>query len=735
MIEGNDGGACVSFDGGRSWSTLLNQPTAQFYHVTTDQQVPYNVYGPQQDNWAMRLPSVGFEGAISWKDYVEPGGGESGYLAISRKPPHLVFGGGIGTGLGHGRLIAWNPETGQKRDVTVWPEVLGMGAGAESLKYRFQWTFPVEFSPHADDTLYICSNFVHRSTDDGTTWETISPDLTRNDPSKIGSSGGPITADNSGAEIYCTIFAFRESPHERGVFWAGSDDGLIHISRDAGRSWQNVTPPELPESAMISIIEPSPQDPATAYVAATSYKSDDLRPMLYRTSDYGATWTPITSGIPADEFTRVIRADPERPGLLYCGTERGINVSFNDGVDWQRLETNLPITPIWDLVVKDTDLIAATHGRAFWILDDITPLRQLQPDVALAAAHLFKPRDTLRFRVYDRGEGKSKTHLNYKMIGPVTVAYQQVETTSGAKVEQFVDAGRNPPDGVVIHYWLRDAVKPESVQLSILDAAGNEIRTFSGKRDRALTDSDAPSEGEIQQVTGEEEVSEEEASAGPWPTTDPGMNRFVWDGRYAQPVKLESKSRSKREEALSAGTGPRAIPGNYQVRLTVANQVLTEKFVLLADPRLPVTAQDLQAQFDLKLAIRERSSETHIAINQIRRVREQVDEWVKRAGDRSAIKTVGQSLKDDLRAVEAELINLDFEKPRPGLNRIKEKWDALSSMIDESDDAPTAGAQAFYAELKTQLDAERRKLKRVLDGPVKAFGELVQKEGVPPIAT
>ena len=252
MIEGNDGGACVTFNGGRSWSSLLTQPTAQFYHVTTDDKVPYHVYGPQQDNWAMRLPSISFEGAISWKDYVEPGGGESGYIAISRKPPHLVFGGGIGTGLGHGRLIAWNPETGQKRNVTVWPEVFGMGAGAESLKYRFQWTFPVEMSPHDDDTLYICSNVVHRSTDNGTSWETISPDLTRNDPTRLESSGGPITADNSGAEIYCTIFAFRESPHERGVFWAGSDDGLVHISRDGGQNWQNVTPSDLPEWAMIN---------------------------------------------------------------------------------------------------------------------------------------------------------------------------------------------------------------------------------------------------------------------------------------------------------------------------------------------------------------------------------------------------------------------------------------------------------------------------------------------------
>jgi photosystem II stability/assembly factor-like uncharacterized protein len=735
MIEGNDGGACITFDGARSWSTLLNQPTAQFYHVLTDDKTPYNVYGPQQDNWAMRVPSVGFEGAISWKDHVEPGGGESGYIGISKKPPYLVFGGGIGTGLGHGRLIAWNPETGQKRNVTVWPEVLGMGAGADSLKYRFQWTFPVEFSPHEENTLYICSNMVHRSTDDGTSWETISPDLTRNDPARLGPSGGPITADNSGAEIYCTIFAFRESPHERGVFWAGSDDGLIHISRDGGKSWHNVTPPDLPEWAMISIIEPSPHDAATAYVAATCYKSDDTHPYLYRTADYGATWTRITGGIAEDEFTRVIRADPARLGLLYCGTERGLLISFDDGVSWQRFQTNFPVVPVWDLVVKGTDLVAASHGRAFWILDDVTPLHQLQPNIALEPAHLFKPRDTTRLRLYGRTEAKSKNHLNYKMTGPVTVAYLSGEAASGAKQERFVDAGQNPPDGVVIHYWLRD--RSDAVKVSILDPQGQEARSYAAKRD-TTAEPTGPSEGEVQQVSGEEEVVTEEPSEAPdapWAPGEAGMNRLVWDFRYDKPIKLDKKSRSSREEALEGGTGPRAVPGTYQVRLTVGdNVVASQSFQVLADPRLPVTAEALKAQFDLKLVIRDRISETHTAINQIRRIRSQVEEWDTRSADRTSVKDAARSLKDQLKAIEGELINLDFEKPRPGPNRIKEKWDALSSMIDESDDKPTRGAQEFYEVLHTQLTDQQGKLEELVTGPVKAFAELIRSQGVPAIA-
>jgi photosystem II stability/assembly factor-like uncharacterized protein len=735
MIEGNDGGATITFDGGRSWSSLLNQPTAQFYHVTTDNRVPYGVYGSQQDNWAMRVPSISFEGAISWRDYVEPGGGESGYIAIGKKPPHMVFGGGIGTGAGHGRLIAWNPETGQKRNVTVWPEVFGMGGGADLMKYRFQWTFPVETSAHDDSTLYICSNYVHRSTDNGTSWETISPDLTRNDASKIGSSGGPITADNSGAEIYCTIFAFRESPHEAGVFWAGSDDGLMHISRDSGKSWQNITPPDLPEWTMINIIEPSPHDAATAYVAATCYKLDDVRPYLYRTNDYGATWTRITNGIAEDEFTRVIREDPNRRGLLYCGTERGILVSFDDGVAWQRLETNLPITPIWDLVVKDTDLVAATHGRAFWILDDVTPLHQLQADVVVKPAHLLKPRDTVRFRLYGRAQGKSKTHTNYKMTGPVTVAFRRLETPSGTVQEQFLDAGRNPPDGVIIHYWLREP--SESLRLTILDADGTEVRSFGAKREKktAASETTEGSEAEVQQVTGAEEVAddEEQDERGPWAPNAAGMNRFVWDYRYEKPVKIESGSRGSREEALENVGGPRAAPGRYSVRLTVGDQVLTEEFRLLPDPRLPASESDLRAQFELKMKIRDRTSEANTAVNQLRGMRQQVEAWEKRAGNPDTVKNAARALKDQLRSVEAELINVDFEKPRPGPNRIKEKLDSLSSMIDESDDAPTRGAFEVYDMLSGQLETQLGRLRDLVAGPVAEFNTLVRSEGLPAV--
>ncbi|HEU5330946.1 MAG TPA: glycosyl hydrolase, partial [Thermomicrobiales bacterium] len=706
MIEGHDGGACVTFDGGRSWSSVLNQPTAQFYHVTTDDRVPYGVYGSQQDNWAMRLPSIGFEGAISWKDYVEPGGGESGYIAVSPKPPHKVFGGGIGTGPGHGRLIAWNPETGQKRNVTVWPEVHGFGAGTDQHKYRFQWTFPVEFSPHNPDVLYVTSNHVHRSTDEGHSWTVISPDLTRNDKEKQVSNGGPITADNSGAEIYCTIFAFRESPHEAGVFWAGSDDGLIHLSRDNGQTWENVTPRDLPEWALISIIEPSPHDAATAYVAATRYKQDDLHPYLYKTTDYGQTWTPIVHGIPDDDFTRTIRADPERKGLLFAGTETGIYVSFDDGAAWERLQGNLPVVPIYDLVVKGSDLVVATHGRSFWILDDISLLRQVRDGAASGPVHLFTPRPTTRFKIYGRGNAKpGSARVNYKMTGPVTVGYRLVDNAQGNNTEQFLDAGANPPDGAIIHYAF--ATAPEgAVTLEILDKGGNVVRRFTS------TSEDAPRV-----------------------PVAVGANRFIWDLRYERAAKLEDQTKKDpRSQAGEDNSGPRAVPGEYQVRLTANGASQTVPLTILQDPRLPITVADLQAQFDLKLKVRDTLSAVHDTVNQLRRLRGQVESWAGRAGDEHAdVKQQADSLKEKLTAIESALIITEPDKPQPGPAKLKEKLATLSAMIEEADDRPTAAAEEVYADLAQRVAAEQERLRQLVSDDVARFNDAVRAAALPAV--
>ena len=707
-IHSDDGGAYITYDDGRHWSTILNQPTAQFYHIITDDQVPYYVYGSQQDNWAMRLPSIDFDGAISWKDYVQPGGGESGYIAISRKEPYTVFGGGIGTGPGHGRLIAWNPQTRQTRNVTVWPEVWGSGVGAETLKYRFQWTFPVEMSSFEDNTLYICSNHVHRSKDEGASWEVISPDLTRNDPEKLRSSGGVITADNSGAEIYCTIFAFRESPHEAGVFWAGSDDGLVHISRDGAQSWQNVTPADLPEWSLISIIEPSPHDPPTAYLAATRYKQDDLRPLLFKTNDYGATWHRITDGLPEHEFTRVIREDPNRRGLLYAGTETGVFVSFDDGAHWQPLYSNLPVTPIHDLVIKNTDLVAATHGRSFWILDDLTPLYQMSAETADNAATLFAPRPTVRFRRYENAPGDApQGYADYKRTGPVTVVYDHQATDTGVDAENLLDAGKNPPNGVIVHYYLKE--KPEkAITLRFLTADGAQLRSYSSE--------------------GEEK---------PRVPVKPGANRFVWDLRCEPPAKLEGEKQMGPYGPVDTGAAaPRALPGQYQVELVVGDQTYVQLFTIEMDPRLLVSEEALAEQFALRSNIRDRMSEIHQTLNHLRKVRKQVEGWEERAkGTESEAQLTerAKALKDRLMAVESELINVNADKPQPGPNRLQEKLLTLSAMIDESDDAPTQGAREVYAQLAEQTQQQRTAFQHVLDEDVAAFNGLVAELKLPAV--
>ncbi len=474
MICGHDGGACVTFNGAESWSSIYNQPTGEFYHVITDNQVPYRVYGSQQDNTTITLPSRSALGAITIADYYEVGGCESGYIAVRPDDPTIVY-----AGCYQGYMTRYDHRTKQTRDISVWPEASG-GWPAQDLKYRFQWTFPIVLSPHDPTVLFATGNHVFRSTNEGASWEEISPDLTRNEKSRIGPSGGPITKDLVGTEYYGTIFAFAESPHQQGLFWAGSDDGLLHISHDGGQNWQKITPGALPEWALVSIIEPSPHDPASAYLAATCYKQDDFQPYLYKTNDYGKTWTKITTGIPDNGFTRVIREDPDRRGLLYAGTETGLYVSFDDGAHWQSLRLNMPAVPIHDFVIKDDDLVVATHGRSFWILDDISPLRQVSDEACEASVHLFQPRPTTRFLTAFSYSMPPTPGKNFAFLGPFQVTYRQQEIATGEKVKKYLDAGQNLPDGAIIHYYLKEQPQGE-VTLTFLTASGQVIRTFSSE--------------------------------------------------------------------------------------------------------------------------------------------------------------------------------------------------------------------------------------------------------------
>ncbi len=444
MIIGDDGGAQVSYDGGETWSTYHNQPTSQFYRVTTDNHFPYRIYAAQQDNSTIRISHRSDGGSIGENDWERTAGGESAHIAVDPKDNDVVYGGSYG-----GFLTRINHKTGTVRAINVWPDN-PMGYGAEGMKYRFQWNFPIIFSKHNPNKLYTFSQHVHVTENEGQSWKIISPDLTRNDPEKLKSSGGPITQDNTGVEYYCTIFAANESPLQEGLIWVGSDDGLVHVTRNGGQSWDNVTPKGAPKWLMINSIEPSPFDAGTCYVAGTLYKTGDFAPYLYKTTDYGQTWTKITNGIDGEHFTRALRADPKRKGLLYAGTETGMYVSFNDGQRWEKFQLNLPIVPITDLAIKDNNLVVATQGRSLWIIDDLTVLHQLAGGMKNQEAVLFKPKKT--YRTKGSGGRKSKT------------------------------AGTNHPNGVVTHFYLKDYdKKKDTVSLTYFDSKGDTIKSFSNK--------------------------------------------------------------------------------------------------------------------------------------------------------------------------------------------------------------------------------------------------------------
>lgn len=686
MINSNDGGANVSFNGGRSW-TEQDQPTAQFYRVALDNDFPYNIYGAQQDNSTVRIPSRTTDSSIDRTHWYSVGGGESGWIAPHPKNSMVVFAGSYG-----GLVTRHDRRSGQLRNVTVWPDN-PMGAGAEAMKYRFQWNFPIVFSPHEPYPLYAAGSVLFRSTNDGQSWEAISPDLTRNDKSKQGSSGGPITKDNTSVEYYCTIFTVMESPVQRGVLWAGTDDGLVQVTRDSGKKWENVTPKDMPEWIQINSLDASPHDAARAYVAATMYKSDDFRPYLYKTTDFGKSWKKITGGIPDGAFARVIREDPNRPGMLYAGTETGIYYSSDDGEHWESLQLNLPVVPITDLAVhkREGDLVAATQGRSFWILDDLTILHQMTSAIAKSDVHLYKPEDA------------------YRMPG-------------GGFSRQSAAAGQNPPAGAVLHYYLREKPTGE-VKLEILDTAGRLVRSFSS----------APADRQAPGTSDEEGLS----FRGGGPTRLPsegGLNRFVWDLRYTEPTRFPGMI------LWAADTrGPRVVPGTYQPRLSVGGKVLTQSFEVKKDPRIDTSPADFQRQLELLLRIREKISETHEAILQIRDIRRQVEETTKRIQDQAAARSVldaAKSLTQKITAVEEELYQTKNQSSQDPLNypiRLNNKLAALAGVVGSADAAPTDQSYAVYEELAGKINAHLQMLRQVLSADLVSFNKLVRDQNIPAV--
>ena len=730
MIEGNDGGANISFNGARSWSSIYNQPTAQFYHVATDTRFPYRLYGTQQDNSAITVPSRTSKPAIPLVDCYVCGHAESGHIQVRPDNPNIVYSGAVGSSPGGGgALLCYDHASDQTRIITAWPEFYG-GWAPKDLKYRFQWTFPILISPHDPNILYTTGNRVFRSFDEGTSWEVISPDLTRDDPSKQEASGGPLTKDTTGAEHYCTIFAFAESLKERGVLWAGSDDGLVHCSRDNGATWQNVTPPDLPEWATISMIEPSPHDAATVYLAAYRYKLDDTHPYLFKTNDYGKSWQSFTTGIRADDFARVIREDPAVRGLLYCGTETGLSISYDDGASWQPFQLNLPVVPVYDLAIKEGDLIAATHGRAFWILDDLTPVRE-RAAIGQVPAHLFRPRPTYRVRVAGGPGRPIAGAVNYSG-GMGGMSYYEVKRPNGETARVFLEAGQNPPDGVSVSYYLKDKPAGE-ISLSFLDDTGTTIRSFTSK----------PVEGG-QEPAEEEPVPIEEGEAGAEiaasVSTDQrvpaeaGVNRFVWNMRYPDAHKVPGDIPTERSLA-----GPLAPPGAYQVRLTVDGKDLTEPFEIRKDPRVRATREDLDAQFELLLQIRDKLSQTNDAVNTLRSIRRQVDEWVRRGEGRPnqrALVEAAKRIDGRIAEIEEELVQKRARGESDRLNypgRLNAKLVHLTAVVASADAIPTRQSYEVFKDLSGRIDAQLSQLGQVIETDLAAFADQIRESGMPVI--
>jgi photosystem II stability/assembly factor-like uncharacterized protein len=718
LINGNDGGATVSIDSGDTWTSEYNQPTAQFYHVTTDNRFPYYIYGAQQDNSTVAIASASAEGAIDRPDWYDVGGGESGYIAPDPGDPEIVYAGSYG-----GDISRYDHRTGERQAINPWP-VNPIGWAAGDVKHRFQWTEPIAFSPHDPKTMYFAGEVLFKTTDEGMNWTIISPDLTRNDKSKQASSGGPITKDNTGVEVYDTIFSVVESPVQKDLIWAGTDDGLVQLTRDGGQHWENVTPKAMPDWGTVSMIEASSREAGTAYLAVERHKSDDFAPYVFKTTDFGKNWTKLVAGFPANDYVHAVRTNPRRPNLLFAGTEQGVYISFDDGAHWQSLQLNLPAAPVNDLVVKNTDLIVATHGRSFWVLDDITPLEQYEDSIPQQEAHLFTPAPA------------SHTVFNSSSFGSGNV-------------------GKNPPAGAVIDYWLKtslkkpDQAKPESpgagadttknestpaassetkkpdadeapkITLEILDSSGKVIRKYPPKKEES---------------GGDAEYSFRRGGNAGSLSADAGLNRFVWDLRYEGATKVP-------EAPLWGGDtdGPEALPGAYQVRLTVLGKSYTAPLEIKADPRLKVSQEDLARQFDLLLKLRDKVTQTDDTIIAIRDLREQINAINTRLKNDPRSKVIadaGKALDKKMTEVEEVLIQTEAKSGQDVLNfpvRLNNHLVALSGVVGSADSAPTKQSYEVFDMLSKDLDEQLSKWNAIVSTDVAAYNNLVKQQEVPAI--
>ena len=672
MVNANDGGANVTFNGGQSW-TDQDYSTAQFYRVITTEHTPYHICGGQQDNSTACIPVRGWNqmaargpGDRTW--YYAVGGCESGYIAPNPVNLNVFYAGCYG-----GALSRFDMATGATRAVNVWPEN-PMGQSAEDLVERVQWTFPIVFSHHDPNVLYTGTQKVWKTTNEGQSWEQLSPDLTRAATETMGPSGGPITKDQTGVETFATVFAIAPSYHDAEVIWAGSDDGLVHITRDGGRNWTPVTPPDAPDFVRINTIEASPNTPGKAYVSGIRYLVDDDRgPYIWKTEDYGASWTTIVGGLPDDDFIRATREDPTRPGLLYAASERTVYVSFDDGARWQPLSLNLPVVQVSDLVVEENDLVIGTHGRSFWVLEDIGPLRQMSAEVAAAPAWLFDP----------------------------------------------VDPVRGIDQGAQFRYHLSEAA--ERVTIEILDGDGEVVRSYEGTAEDEEEEED---ESPFARFFG--------GGGGGSPAVEQGSHSFRWDLRYPAWTDFEG-----RIMWAARPTGPTAVPGTYTVRMTVDDGApLTREFDIRLNPNLQgVTVADLRERFDLAVQIRDRVTEANEAVIKSRDIKGQVDARLEET-DHDEVETQAVVVKDNLSIVEAEIYQVKNQSNQDPLNypiKLNNKLAALLGLVEGSESRPTDQSYLVFRRLAELLDTQLKEMEIVIIRDLGRLNELLVREGLEPI--
>ncbi|WP_310381578.1 VPS10 domain-containing protein [Flavobacterium sp.] len=689
FIIGDDGGGEVTFNGGEVFSDI-DIPTSQFYHVSLDNDFPYNVYGAQQDNSSIKIASRTDGNSIDKDSWFPVAGGEAGYIQADPSNSDITYGGEY-----DGSLSKYNKKTNQYQDISPYPES-NIGAPSSAKKHRFQWTYPIVFSPQNPKRMYVTSQVVHVTEDGGNSFEIISPDLTRNDPKTTGETGGPITKDQTGAEVYATIFTMAESQLEQGVLWTGSDDGLVHVSKNNGKNWDNISIPtnQLPDFSLISMIHTSDHAKGKAYLAANKYMYGDRNPYLFKTADYGKTWTKITTGIPSDEYCRVLREDPNKAGLLYAGTERGVYVSFNDGNSWQKLNLNLPLTPIRDLQIqkREKDLVVATHGRAFWILDDISPLYEIMDNAVKSSKHLFKPRPAYRMQ---GGQSDSK------------------------------NSGTNAPNGVLVRYYLKNKASKE-LKLQFLNEKNDTIISYSSTKNL---------KGEPMKIAKEFHQDPTKTQAG-FITSKSGMNSFNWNMRYPSVTKVDGTN----VMWAGSGVGPKVVPGNYKVRLIEDGKIIGEQPIeIKKDPRLTVSDSDLAEQFNLHQKINKKVDEAHIAINKIRKIRTQINGYVGSVKDSTLVnemKKITKPILESIDEIESTLMQPKAIAPQDVLAfpiMLNDKMAGLGSNVSSAETKPIKSAYVVYEDLAAKIDTAVAKVKDITENKITQFNDFVKSKQIPAI--